>query len=193
MASPLTRDFFFEEYQLNAAIAVFPNPMSPCCTVSPWAAASACRLAPPPDCRAWLSVRHAGNRDRLFPDVGGGWYLPRLAAGWRLSGADRRARWRRDAIALGLASDFRAAADWAAMRAALRACPGRSPAWHRSGAGAVRAHRRPVAWRRSAAVAALFAETDFSALWARISRRDPNRRSPPNPRRQVTDQPAGQS
>ena len=26
MASPLTRDFFFEEYQLNAAIAGFPKP-----------------------------------------------------------------------------------------------------------------------------------------------------------------------
>ena len=173
VASSLTRDFFFEEYQLNAAIAGFPKPYV--------ALLHGITMGGGVGLSAGASHRIVGpgylfampeTGIGLFPDVGGGWYLPRLAAGFgdylALTGARVGAG---DAIALGLASDFVAAADWAAMRAALRAC-----AW--DGEPGVDIDRvlapfrgAPPAGRLAvdpAAVAALFAETDFSALWARI-------------------------
>ena len=44
----------------------------------PWAAASGFLFMQGPDCGRQHDVCHAGDRDGLFPDVGGSWFLPRL-------------------------------------------------------------------------------------------------------------------
>ena len=172
--SPLTRDFFFEEYQLNAAIARFPKPYV--------ALLHGITMGGGVGLSAGASHRIVGpgymfampeTGIGLFPDVGGGWYLPRLAAGFgdylALTGARVGAG---DAITLGLASDFVEAVDWAAMRAALRACtwdgePGAASigCWRR-----FEAHRRPVAWRSIRRRSPISSPKPISVRYGRASR-----------------------
>ena len=157
--------------------------MSPCCTVSLWAVASACRLAPRTELSGLVICSPC-----LKP--GSVCFPMSVAAGicragrrlWRLSGADRRASWRRRCHSVGLASDFVAAADWAAMRAALRACPG-TAARRRSGWRCSRRTAGRSLGGRSAA-SPRFSPKPISVRYGRASAGgDPDRGSPPNPRR----------
>ena len=99
----------------------------------------------------------------LFPDVGGGWHLPRLpgeAGLWlALTGARIKAA---DCLLLGIATDYVPSADVEALKAAILADPAaietiltrtrgrRGQAAHRRASGPDRRRlRRAEAWRRS--------------------------------------------
>ena len=200
VASPLTRDFFFEEYQLNAAIAGFPKPYV--------ALLHGITMGGGVGLSAGASHRIVGpgylfampeTGIGLFPDVGGGWYLPRLAAGFGdYLALTARASWRRRCHSVGPGKRFRRGGGLGGdARGVAGLCLGRrARCGHRSGAGAV---SRRTAGRslggRSCGGRRAFRRNRFQcAVGAHSGRRGPfNRGSPPNPRRQITEQPAGQS
>ena len=121
------RRFFLVEYQLNALLMSYPKPI--CVIMDGVVMGGGVGLALP------CTYRVATERTTfampetgigLFPDVGGGWYLPRLpgAAGlWlALTGARLKAA---DCLALGIATHVVTSAATNALKAAIVAEPHR--------------------------------------------------------------------
>lgn len=173
----LTRDFFFEEYALNGLIAGFPKPYV--------ALLGGITMGGGVGLSAMASHRVAGERYLyampetgigLFPDVGGGWFLPRLPDQMGLYLAltgDRVGAG--DALDLGLATHFVAAEQWSAMITDLQTCNWDQPAATVIDRVLAR-HQGPAPATKLAPhrghIRQLFAASDFSQLWAAIDQDD---------------------
>jgi len=119
------REFFFTEYRLNHLLFTYHKPVVTFMdgvTMGGGVGISAparFRIATE---RTTFAMPETGIG--LFPDVGGGWFLPRLPGKtglWlALTGARIKAA---DCLALGIATDFETAADLEAVKAAIVADP----------------------------------------------------------------------
>jgi enoyl-CoA hydratase len=119
------REFFFTEYRLNHLLFTYHKPVVTFMdgvTMGGGVGISAparFRIATE---RTTFAMPETGIG--LFPDVGGGWFLPRLPGKtglWlALTGARIKAA---DCLALGIASDFETAANLEAVKAAIVADP----------------------------------------------------------------------
>ena len=120
------RDFFFKEYRLNHLLMVYPKPVI--AVMDGVTMGGGVGLSLP---ARW---RIATERTRfampetgigLFPDVGGGWHLPRLpgrAGLWlALTGARLGGE---DCLALGVATDLIPSAELESLKAEILAAPG---------------------------------------------------------------------
>lgn len=170
----LTRDFFFEEYALNGLIAAFPKPYV--------ALLDGITMGGGVGLSAMASHRVAGARYLyampetgigLFPDVGGGWFLPKLPDHMGLYLAltgDRVGAG--DALDLGLATHFVAADRWAQMYHDLQNCDWRAPPSAVIDA-VLESHQGPSPDTKLAAqrdhIKRLFAADDFRQLWKGIA------------------------
>ncbi len=120
------REFFFTEYRLNHLLFTYPKPVAAFMdgvTMGGGVGISMparFRIATE---RTTFAMPETGIG--LFPDVGGGWYLPRLpgkAGLWlALTGARLKAA---DCVALGIATDFELSENLERVKAAILADPG---------------------------------------------------------------------
>jgi enoyl-CoA hydratase len=119
------REFFFTEYRMNALLMTYPKPV---CTVMDGivmgggvGVAMPCLYRVATE-RTTFAMPETGIG--LFPDVGGGWHLPRLpgqAGLWlALTGARIKAA---DCLLLGIATDYVESAKVEALKAAIVAEP----------------------------------------------------------------------
>jgi len=124
------RQFFFEEYRLNHLILTFPKPVI--VVMDGITMGGGVGLAGPASIRIATEATRLAMPETgigLFPDVGGGWYLSRLAGrlgqylaltGARLDGAD--------CLWAGLATHYLPQAALAEAKAAICASPGEAAA-----------------------------------------------------------------
>ncbi|HEX6866820.1 MAG TPA: enoyl-CoA hydratase/isomerase family protein [Caulobacteraceae bacterium] len=120
------REFFFTEYRLNHLLFAYPKPVATFMdgvTMGGGVGISMparFRIATE---RTTFAMPETGIG--LFPDVGGGWYLPRLPGKtglWlALTGARLKAA---DCVALGIATDFELSENLERVKAAILADPG---------------------------------------------------------------------
>jgi enoyl-CoA hydratase len=119
------RAFFHAEYQLNALLFDYPKPLV--AIMDGVVMGGGVGISAPANYRiaterTTFAMPETGIG--LFPDVGGGWFLPRLpgeAGMWlALTGARIKAA---DCLLLGLATDYVASADVEALKGALIAWP----------------------------------------------------------------------
>jgi len=119
------REFFFTEYQLNHLLFTYPKPVV--AFMDGVTMGGGVGLSMPARFRVATERTTFAMPETgigLFPDVGGGWYLPRLphnAGLWlALTGARIKAA---DCIALGIATDFETSANLDSVKAAMIAEP----------------------------------------------------------------------
>ena len=119
------RAFFFIEYQMNALLMAYPKPV--CAVMDGVVMGGGVGIAMP--CRYRVATERTTfampeTGIGLFPDVGGGWHLPRLpgeAGMWlALTGARIKAA---DCLLLGVATDYVQSGAIDALKAAIVADP----------------------------------------------------------------------
>jgi enoyl-CoA hydratase len=119
------RAFFFTEYRMNALLMAYPKPV--CAIMDGIVMGGGVGIAMP--CRYRVATERTTfampeTGIGLFPDVGGGWHLPRLpgeAGMWlALTGARIKAA---DCLLLGVATDYVESAKVEALKAAIVAEP----------------------------------------------------------------------
>jgi enoyl-CoA hydratase len=119
------RAFFFTEYRMNALLMAYPKPV--CVVMDGIVMGGGVGVAMP--CRYRVATERTTfampeTGIGLFPDVGGGWHLPRLpgeAGMWlALTGARIKAA---DCLLLGVATDYVESAKVEALKAAILADP----------------------------------------------------------------------
>ena len=119
------RQFFFIEYQMNALLMAYPKPV--CVVMDGIVMGGGVGIAMP--CRYRVATERTSfampeTGIGLFPDVGGGWHLPRLpgeAGMWlALTGARIKAA---DCLALGVATDYVESGEAEALKTAIVADP----------------------------------------------------------------------
>ncbi len=119
------RAFFFIEYRMNALLMAYPKPV--CVIIDGIVMGGGVGVALP--CRYRVATERTTfampeTGVGLFPDVGGGWHLPRLpgeAGMWlALTGARIKGA---DCLVLGVATDYVQGADVEALKAAIVADP----------------------------------------------------------------------
>ncbi len=115
------RDFFFTEYRMNALLMSYPKPV--CAIMDGVVMGGGVGIAMP--CRYRVATERTTfampeTGIGLFPDVGGGWHLPRLpgeAGMWlALTGARIKAA---DCLLLGIATDYVESAKLEALKTAI--------------------------------------------------------------------------
>ncbi|MEO6338674.1 MAG: enoyl-CoA hydratase/isomerase family protein [Caulobacteraceae bacterium] len=120
-----SREFFFEEYQLNEFMFGYPKPMAVIldgiCMGGGVGLAMPCRYRVATEKTLFAMPETAIG---LFPDVGGGWWLPRLpgeSGMWlALTGARIKSA---DCLLLGIATDFVKSNDVEAIKREILAAP----------------------------------------------------------------------
>jgi enoyl-CoA hydratase len=124
------RAFLFNEYRLNHLLFVYEKPVV--AIMDGVTMGGGVGITAPARYRVAterLTYAMPETGIGLFPDVGGGWFLPRLpgkAGFWLgLTGARLKAA---DSLALGIATDFVSASDVEALKAALVAAGGQGDA-----------------------------------------------------------------
>ena len=119
------REFFFTEYRLNHLLFTYPKPVA--AVMDGVTMGGGVGISMPARFRiaterTTFAMPETGIG--LFPDVGGGWYLPRLPGKtglWlALTGARIKAA---DCLALGIATDFEKSENLEAVKAAIVADP----------------------------------------------------------------------